>query len=232
MATKKTKKTKKASKKAKQRDGVRPEKWLSDIELKHLRENLKGDATGSSRHVMNRFLVELLVSSGLRASEVCDLNIGDLPVSHGKRVILVRNGKGNVSRSVDIGPTLEDEITKFVQRHRVGAGSDDPLLMSEQGRTKSNPEGRMKYRSVYAKIKGIGKRCGLGKLHPHVLRHTFLKRLYNQEHDLLFVQDQAGHASPTTTAIYAKTDDAGRKRQMAALDKLDQDQEGPKDEKV
>ncbi|MFC1793445.1 tyrosine-type recombinase/integrase [Planctomycetota bacterium] len=58
----------------------------------------------------------------------------------------------------------------------------------------------------------------IGKLHPHMLRHTYLTRLYNVEHDLRFVQDQAGHASPTTTAIYAKTNSKARKRQVEALD--------------
>jgi integrase len=46
----------------------------------------------------------------------------------------------------------------------------------------------------------------------------YLTRLYNIEKDLRFVQDQAGHASPTTTAIYAKTNSHARKRQVQALD--------------
>ena len=46
----------------------------------------------------------------------------------------------------------------------------------------------------------------------------YLARLYNIEKDLRFVQDQAGHASPTTTAIYAKTNNKARKRQVQALD--------------
>jgi len=63
--------------------------------------------------------------------------------------------------------------------------------------------------------------AGIGKLHPHMLRHTYLTRLYNVEKDLRFVQDQAGHASPTTTAIYAKTNSKARKRQVEALDEED-----------
>ena len=58
----------------------------------------------------------------------------------------------------------------------------------------------------------------IGKLHPHMLRHTYLTRLYNVEKDLRFVQDQAGHASPTTTAIYVKTNNTARKGQVEALD--------------
>jgi integrase len=90
----------------------------------------------------------------------------------------------------------------------------EPLLMSERGK-------RFIYMSLYSKIKKIGKKAGIGKLHPHMLRHTYLVRLYNVEHDLRFVQDQAGHASPTTTAVYAKTNSAARKRQVQALDDED-----------
>jgi integrase len=75
----------------------------------------------------------------------------------------------------------------------------------------------MIYRSIYEKIKKRGKKSGIGKLHPHILRHTYLTRLYNVQHDLRFVQEQAGHASPTITAIYAKTNNKARKRQVSAL---------------
>ena len=76
----------------------------------------------------------------------------------------------------------------------------------------------MIYRTIYEKMKKLGSKSGIGKLHPHMLRHTYLSRLYNVEHDLRFVQDQAGHASPSTTAIYVKTNNEARKRQVEALD--------------
>ena len=168
---------------------------------------------GSSRAVIDELLVEMLVNTGLRASELCDLNIADLPISHGKSSVWVRDGKGKVSRVIDISEKLQKRLERFVKLHRKGASADDPLLMSEQG-------GRMQYRSVYGKIKSVGQKAGI-KLHPHMLRHTYLTRLYNVEKDLRFVQDQAGHASPTTTAIYAKTNNTARKRQVEALDDED-----------
>ena len=80
-------------------------------------------------------------------------------------------------------------------------------MVSERGK-------KIIYRSIYAKIKRIGEQAGVGKLHPHMLRHTYLTRLYNVEKDLRFVQDQAGHASPTTTAIYAKTNNTPGKDRL------------------
>ena len=100
----------------------------------------------------------------------------------------------------------------------IGSWKFRHLLATSIQTAKSLQHHRNIYRSIYAKIKRIGEQAGIGKLHPHMLRHTYLTRLYNVEKDLRFVQDQAGHASPTTTAIYAKTNNKARKRQVQALD--------------
>ena len=202
--------------KAKKRGGLAPDKYLSEAQLRKMRQYVKDRADlarsrGSFRAVVDELIVELLVSSGLRASELCNLNLADLPAKHGKDCIWVRNGKGKVSRAVDIPEKLRMRLTRFVRLYRKGARANSPLLVSERGE-------RMMYRSIYSKIKRMGEQAGIGKLHPHMLRHTYLTRLYNVEKDLRFVQDQAGHASPTTTAIYAKTNSKARKRQVEALD--------------
>jgi len=203
-------------KRAKKRGGLAPDKYLSDAQLKKLRQYVKDKADlarmrAGSRGVFDELIVELLVNTGLRASELCNLNIGDLPIKHGKDCIWVRDSKGKVSRVVDISEKLKKRLERFVKLYRKGVKVNSPLLVSERGK-------RIIYRSIYAKIKRIGQQAGIGKLHPHMLRHTYLTRLYNVEKDLRFVQDQAGHASPTTTAIYAKTNNTARKRQVEALD--------------
>lgn len=198
------------------RGGLPPDKYLSDVQLKRLRQYAKDMADlarqrGSARAIMDELIVELLANTGLRASELCSLNIGDLPVTHGKDSVWIRDGKGKVTRTVDIPESLVKRLERFVRLYRKGAKTKDPLLVSTKGK-------RMIYRSIYEKMRKLGRQSGIGKLHPHMLRHTYLTRLYNVEHDLRFVQDQAGHASPTTTAIYAKTNSKARKRQVEALD--------------
>jgi len=71
--------------------------------------------------------------------------------------------------------------------------------------------------SAYQKIRRLGREVGL-KLSPHVLRHTYAMKLYAQEKDLLLTSQQLGHASPTTTAIYARSYTGDAARQIAALD--------------
>ena len=207
-----------AKQKTIRRGGLAPDKYLSDTQLKKLRQYVKDRADlarqrGSTLAVVDELIVELLANTGLRASELCNLNLQDLPVIHDKNSIWIRDGKGQVTRTVDIPESLQKRIERFARLYRKDAKPDEPLLVSTKGI-------RMIYRSIYEKMKKLGKQSGIGKLHPHMLRHTYLTRLYNVEHDLRFVQDQAGHASPTTTAIYAKTNSKARKRQVEALDCL------------
>ena len=202
--------------KSQNRGGLAPDKYLSEEQLKKLRQYVKDRADlarvrGSSRAVIDELIIDLLVNTGLRASELCNLNLGDLPMCHGKDCIWVRDGKGKVSRTVDISEKLKKRLERFVKLYCKDTKPTSPMLISEQG-------DRIIYRSIYSKIKRIGQQAGIGKLHPHMLRHTYLTRLYNVEKDLRFVQDQAGHASPTTTAIYAKTNNKARKRQVEAID--------------
>ncbi len=202
--------------KTKHRGGLTPDKYLSKDQLEKLRRHVSDRAAaarerGSKRNVVNELIIELLVNTGLRASELCGLNIADLPVSHGKAGVWVRDGKGGIDRVVDINEALGKRIARYVKLYHKGAKPKSPLLLSESGK-------RLSYMSLYLRVRRIGENAGIGKLHPHILRHTYLTRLYNVEKDLRFVQDQAGHASPTTTAIYAKTDNESRKRQVEALD--------------
>ena len=146
-------------KKAKKRGGLAPDKYLSDAQLKKLRQHVKGKADlarmrGGSRGVIDELIVEMFIGTGLRASELCDLNIGDLPVKHGKDCIWVRDGKGKVSRTVDISEKIKKRLERFLKLYRKGAKANSPLLVSERG-------GRIIYRSVYAKVKRIGEQAGV-----------------------------------------------------------------------
>lgn len=204
------------AKRTKTRGGLLPDKYLSETQLRRLRQYVKDMADlarqrGSMRAIIDELVIELLVNTGLRASELCSLNIGDLPMAHGKDAVWVRDGKGSVARTVDIPEGIQKRLERFVRLYRQDAGPDEPLLVSAKS-------SRMIYRSIYEKIKKLGRLSGIGKLHPHMLRHTYGTILYNVEQDLRFVQDQLGHASPTTTAIYAKTNAKARRRQLDALE--------------
>jgi hypothetical protein len=181
--------------------------YLSEIELRTLLGHVGQKAelarqNGTKRAIVDELMILLLVKGGLRASELCALNIGDIYMNHGDGVISIRDAKGEVLRSVVIDGTMLSRVERFVRLYRKGARSESPLLVSERGK-------RLVYMSVYSKVKNIGKKAGIGRLHPHMLRRTYMVRLYEAERDLRLVQEQAGHASRKTTAMYVGTRPSG-----------------------
>lgn len=196
--------------------GLPPDKYLTEQQQKRLLAYIKAQADiarfrNTTRAIIDEMLVMLFLNTGLRAKELCSLRLRDLPVTHGKKMIFVRTGKGKTVRVVEISDRFCKKLEGFIELYRKKAKPADYLFISER-------DTPLQYVSVYSKIKRIGKRAGIANLHPHVLRHTYLTRLYNVEHDLRFVQDQAGHKSPVTTAIYAQTDQESRRKQVNALD--------------
>jgi len=176
-------------------------RYLSDAELEKLLLYIREKADlarrrGTARAVIDEVIVLLLLDTGLRPSELCNLAIADLITEHGRNAIIVRDASGNVSRAVDVTGKIAEHVRRFARLYRSKAKPNDPLLLSERGT-------RFGYMSLYNKVKRIGESAKVGNLHPGVLRATCLVRLYNSRKDLWFVQQQAGHASPRTTAIYA-----------------------------
>lgn len=175
--------------------------YLSGTELRKLLSHVQEKADvarrrGTTRAIVDEVLILLLLNTGLRITELCNLRIRDLVTEKGSNTIKVRDSLGNVSRSIEVTQEMAEYLRTFIALYRRGAKSDDPLLVSERG-------GRFTYMSIYSKVKRIGRQAGLGNLNPRILRSTYVVRLYNREQNLQLVQQQAGHASLRTTAIYA-----------------------------
>lgn len=166
-----------------------------------------------------------------RAIEVCYLQLRDLPSHHGKDVILVRDGKGHLLRTINIKTSLSGKLGRFIKKHRKRAKPGSPLFVSEGGyriihtRKKVKKEivvtkehtARLAYQSLYERIKGIGKRAGIPEIFPHMLRHTFGTYLHAVEHDLVNVMHAMGHSCPETTARYARVLNDASIRQAEGL---------------
>lgn len=202
------------NKSRKARGGLSPHKYLSTEQKQkiktYLDDRCKNAAPNTQRAFVNRMIVYLFMYSGLRASELCNLKIRDLPGHHGKDIIHVVDGKGEITRTIDIPSALVAELAVFTEKFRKGARPGSPLFVNEKTTA-------FKYHSLWQRIKTAGKNAGVKSLAPHMIRHTYLTGLYNIKQDLRFVQEQAGHADPRTTAIYARTDNTQRKEQVEGL---------------
>lgn len=184
-------------------------KFLSPLEVKHLRANLAELAkSGRRRNVIRWMVVDLGLSSGLRASEMAALNIEDCFLSGGQSSILVKNGKGGKTASVLISDKLRKHLKQFISWRGVIGGR---LFLNERGQ----PYTRI---GLYKMVKKIFSDFGLSAHYSiHSLRHTFCSSLYRVTKDLRLVQRQARHSSPNVTTVYANLLDEEVKNGMEQL---------------
>ncbi|WP_406067152.1 tyrosine recombinase XerC [Micromonospora sp. NBC_01638] len=155
------------------------------------------DATEDAEAVplRDRVLLELLYATGVRVSEACGLDVGD--VDHGRRVIRVF-GKGGRERSVPYGVPAQCSLDDWLRRGRpalVGARSGDALLLGARG-GRLNPTTARQIVGAYAEA------AGLPRTSPHGLRHSAATHLLEGGADLRAVQELLGHSSLASTQIY------------------------------
>jgi integrase/recombinase XerC len=152
---------------------------------------------GSLLGTRDRAMLETLYSTGVRVSELCDLNLEDIDLVGG--VIHVR-GKGKKERISPVGPTAVESIHRYLRIRQANpkSGSFDPkaLYVNKHGK-------RLSTRSVRRKLDKYLLAAGLDpSISPHTLRHTFATHMLNNGADLRAVQELLGHQSLSTTQIY------------------------------
>jgi integrase/recombinase XerC len=145
----------------------------------------------------DRAMLELLYSSGLRVSELCDLDVDRLDLT--ERLVRVM-GKGRKERVIPIGrPACEALRTWMAARPRM-ASDAAALFVGARGK-------RLSPRSVRLRLDQAVLKAALGRhLHPHLLRHCFATHLLQGGADLRSIQELLGHSSLSTTQRYAQVD--------------------------
>jgi integrase/recombinase XerD len=145
----------------------------------------------------DRAILEVFYSTGVRRSEICNLNLAD--VDFGREIVCIRLGKGKKDRFVPIGKRALMWVEKYVVKSRPFLGAiqnKDALFVGMQGR-RVNP-GRLA-----SHIQRIVLRSGVGKKGScHLFRHAFATALLENGCDLSHIQAMLGHAKLETTAIY------------------------------
>lgn len=152
----------------------------------------------------NRAIIEVLYSSGLRVSELVELQMANVYHDIGfLRVI----GKGNKERLVPIGRDALKYLTIYTDQIR-GRAPHKPPQKGHEAYVFLNRNGRKLTRvMIFTIIKALATGIGLTKsISPHTFRHSFATHLIEGGADLRAVQEMLGHESITTTEIYTHLD--------------------------
>jgi integrase/recombinase XerD len=131
----------------------------------------------------------LLGLNGFRVSEGRATNIEDLAFERGHRVLRII-GKGNKPALIPLVPRTARTIDLAVGERREG-----PILLRHDGQ-------RLDRRTAHRWVRSIGKRAGIGLVHPHMLRAAFIMAALDAGVPLREVQNAARHADPRTTTVY------------------------------
>lgn len=170
-----------------QQKGVQRE-FISEEEALRVIEATKG-ATHETR---DRLILRLFLTTGMRLSELANLNISDIK---GSEVTI--NGKGNKQRKAYITKDLSDELVEYVESREI---KSDNLFLSQ----KNN---RLSERAIQRAIKKYMGKAGVDtdKYSTHSLRHNFASVMLSKGVDIVTIQQALGHSSLETTQKYAHT---------------------------
>ena len=141
-------------------------------------------------------ILELLYSSGLRATELCDLKVRDVNLQVGVVRVL---GKGRKERIVPVGRAATEAISRYLAEGRPET-TDEHLFLSRTGKP-------MERIALWMLVEKHARKSGvLKKVSPHTLRHCFASHLLSGGADLRVVQELLGHSDIQTTQIYTHVD--------------------------
>jgi integrase/recombinase XerD len=155
----------------------------------------------------DKAMLELLYATGMRVSELVALNTRDLNIeSESVRCV----GKGGRERILPISGSAVTALEEYMdiaraQLARGAAQKTEALFLNHRGK-------RLTRQGFWLILKGYAEELGIHDLTPHTLRHSFAAHMISGGADIRSVQALLGHASLSTTQIYAQLNHAGERR--------------------
>jgi len=178
--------------------------FLHFDEVERILEAIPSD--GALPHLRDRAILELLFSSGLRISELINLDRDHINTK--RREFMVR-GKGQKDRPIFISQSAAEAVDTYVAAR---VDSLVPLFLNYSRNSIASTDGgyrRLTPRSVQRMIAQYAKLAGITKhVSPHTMRHSFATDLLMNGADIRSVQSMLGHSNISTTQVYTHVTDA------------------------
>lgn len=144
----------------------------------------------------DRTMLELLYATGMRVTEIIQLDVEDVNLMMGFVRVF---GKGNKERIVPLGDTVIEYLTTYIETVRpqlLKQTTTQALFLNMHGKSLSR-------QGIWKIIKQYGLKANINKtLTPHTLRHSFATHLLENGADLRAVQEMLGHSDISTTQLY------------------------------
>jgi integrase/recombinase XerC len=163
-------------------------------------------ALRAAEQARDQALFEILYGAGLRISEACNLDLGDVTSDGAGALVNVRQGKGRKDRIVPLGGKGRTALAGYLPLRSA--------LMTYRPRPPATPQAlfvtrggrRLGPRQARRLLDRREVATGVRRVSPHALRHSFATHLLGEGADLRAIQEMLGHASLRTTQRYAQVD--------------------------
>ena len=161
---------------------------FSEVELDALR--------GGCRSTKERALIEMLLSTGVRVSELALMEVKDVNLEN--LSVHVIHGKGSKERITYTTPVAAKHLIAYLKQRK----EDGPALFYNKD------HGPLCAGGIRKALNVIAKRSGVDHVHPHRFRRTFATNLAKRGMDIQEIQRLLGHSNINTTMVYVRTDDS------------------------
>ena len=166
------------------------------VDEKMINELMNQPDLGTEKGLRDKAVLELFYSTGMRLSELINLNISSVD---DKNNLIKVTGKGSKERLIPFGKRAKFSIEKYLNKRALNWNSlneEIPLFVN-------NKNERLPRRTIQRRISNYIKMIASGKrLGPHTLRHTFATHLMDRGADIRAVGDLLGHSSLSSTQVY------------------------------